>query len=157
MKKEMLFVLEEDYVSDKTSLLQEMNSENKLFLRVKKTEPERMVGNFYCKKLFTWGESGEGCGKDCSFYEPKNKVSGCCKNSNNYSYNPVGEELLLTSKGKLIKNKKQIQLYLTLFNLEENKNILEIFCPNELCTMKTAIEEFKSNLKVLKELILKDK
>ncbi len=38
---------------------------------------------FYCKKFREVGEVGEGCGKECDKYEPRNGKNGRCRYSNN--------------------------------------------------------------------------
>ena len=46
-------------------------------------EAKREVGNgfFFCKEFDAMGETGEGCGKLCRKYEPRNKISGICKHA----------------------------------------------------------------------------
>lgn len=46
-------------------------------------EAKRMLnaGMFWCKYLLNEGEVGEGCGKFCEYYKPRNGKSGRCVNS----------------------------------------------------------------------------
>jgi len=46
-------------------------------------EAERMVGSgyFFCNYFDEIGEVGDGCGKSCEGYEPRNKIKGICKHS----------------------------------------------------------------------------
>ena len=43
---------------------------------------------YYCKEFGEVGEVGDGCGKDCNKYEPRNGKNGRCRYSNN-CYEPV--------------------------------------------------------------------
>jgi len=60
-------------------------------------EAKRDVGSgyFYCDKLEEVGESGEGCGKSCKYYQPRNKKNGICKHAK-----PTYEQ---TDKVKILK------------------------------------------------------
>ena len=40
-------------------------------------------GVYYCSELGEVGEVGEGCGKDCSKYQPRNGKNGRCRHSAN--------------------------------------------------------------------------
>jgi hypothetical protein len=40
---------------------------------------------FYCTKYFEIGEKGQGCGRFCDDYKPRNRKNGrCCYSSNCY-------------------------------------------------------------------------
>ena len=41
------------------------------------------VGVYYCQKFGEVGEVGEGCGKQCSEYKPRNGKNGRCRHSAN--------------------------------------------------------------------------
>ncbi len=48
-------------------------------------EAKMMIGQpyFYCTIMGEVGEVGDGCGKECSKYKPRNGENGRCKYSNN--------------------------------------------------------------------------
>ena len=56
---------------------------------------DRIVGDgfFFCKKHQEVGEVGQGCGKTCNEYEPRNKKNGRCIHSG-YCYAPSEETLI---------------------------------------------------------------
>lgn len=39
------------------------------------------TGYFFCKQYSEVGEVGQGCGKECTFYVPRNGKNGRCKHS----------------------------------------------------------------------------
>ncbi len=41
------------------------------------------MGFYYCSELGEVGEVGEGCGKECKHYQPRNGKNGRCRFSNN--------------------------------------------------------------------------
>jgi len=50
---------------------------------------------FYCKKIGEVGETGEICGKQCDYYEPRNGKNGRCRHSKN-TYESTDEYKILT-------------------------------------------------------------
>ena len=63
-------------------------------IEVIEAEMETDVPFFYCTKYGFAGETGEGCGKECEEYKPRNKVSGRCIHSKN-PYSPSGKKITL--------------------------------------------------------------
>ncbi len=55
---------------------------------------ETGTGYFYCKHYQEIGEVGEGCGKMCKAYSPRNKKNGRCRHSG-YLYD-YGKKIILT-------------------------------------------------------------
>ena len=51
-------------------------------------------GHFFCKKYQEVGEVGEGCGKTCKDYKPRNGKNGRCVHSG-YCYVPDQEVLIV--------------------------------------------------------------
>ncbi len=51
------------------------------------------TGVFYCKEYGKIGEVGQGCGKECKLYIPRNKKNGRCVHSSNV-YNPTKKVLI---------------------------------------------------------------
>jgi len=49
------------------------------------TEAEMEIGtdHFYCNEYMEVGLKGEGCGKECESYSPRNGKNGRCKHSKN--------------------------------------------------------------------------
>ena len=58
---------------------------------------ERNSGYFWCREFQEVGEVGEGCGKECNKYSPRNGKSGRCR----YSANLYEQ----TNRIKILKNK----------------------------------------------------
>lgn len=58
-------------------------------------ESRRITGEgfFYCKHFGEVGETGEGCGKSCKAYMPRNGKSGRCIHSG-YCYEPTKKVLI---------------------------------------------------------------
>lgn len=52
-------------------------------LTVFEAKVERGTGYFFCKEFSDVGEVGEGCGKGCSKYTPRNGKNGICKHYGN--------------------------------------------------------------------------
>lgn len=63
--------------------------------------PDYNNGLFYFKEFGTTGEVGEGCGKSCKIYEPRNGINGRCKFSNN-TQSGSGKYFRLTATNKLV-------------------------------------------------------
>jgi len=59
---------------------------------------------YFCKFFGEVGEVGEGCGKQCSEYIPRNGKNGRCTYSKN-CYAPTDEFIILTNKQKKDENK----------------------------------------------------
>ncbi|HEX2868679.1 MAG TPA: hypothetical protein VHO03_16685 [Ignavibacteriales bacterium] len=62
-------------------------------------EQDKGSGFFFCTTFFDCYESGDGCGKDCVGYNPRNGKSGYCKNAR-IPYRPTDRKFLLKN-GKL--------------------------------------------------------
>ncbi len=62
--------------------LNEDNNEITLF----EAEMETGESYFYCSLFGEIGEVGEGCGRQCSKYKPRNGKNGRCRHSNNAYY-----------------------------------------------------------------------
>lgn len=60
-------------------------------------------GCYFCSFHGEVGEAGDGCGKSCKEYTPRNGKNGRCKHSNN-CYSPEGETYIIES-GILTKHK----------------------------------------------------
>jgi len=54
---------------------------------------EYVKGFFFCKEFGSMGEVGEGCGKICIEYSPRNGKSGRCKHSG-HLYSPGKSKIL---------------------------------------------------------------
>ena len=50
-------------------------------LEVFEAKIEKNTGMFWCKEFGEIGEVGQGCGKTCVSYKPRNKISGRCNHS----------------------------------------------------------------------------
>ncbi len=59
--------------------------------------PEYGSGFFFCSYYGTIGEVGEGCGKICKAYLPRNRKNGRCRYSN-YTYSAGKEVTLKTNQ-----------------------------------------------------------
>lgn len=73
-----------------------------LFHEIEETEiiqAERMTGEgfYWCKYFGEVGESGDGCGKQCKEYSPRNGKNGRCRHSG-YCYEPTGEKRTIKIK-----------------------------------------------------------
>ena len=55
------------------------------------------TGYFYCQEHGDVGETGEGCGKFCEFYKPRNGKNGRCKHHSN-TYEPADNSIILKRK-----------------------------------------------------------
>ena len=64
-------------------------------MEVFEAEIERGTGFFYCREFMQIGEIGEGCGKSCDKYSPRNGKSGICKHSGNV-YEQTEKKKVLT-------------------------------------------------------------
>lgn len=67
-------------------------------MEVFEAEMDIKSGYFYCSELMEVGEVGEGCGKECHLYNPRNGKNGRCRFSKN-CYSPGKSKIL-----KLCKN-----------------------------------------------------
>ena len=52
------------------------------------------TGYFYCEEIGETGESGEGCGRFCEFYKPRNGKNGRCRHHSN-TYEPHDKSIKL--------------------------------------------------------------
>ena len=63
--------------------------------KIIRAKAEYGVDYFWCSWIGECGEKGE-CGKlNCSYYSPRNGISGICKH-HSPCYHPTDEELILT-------------------------------------------------------------
>jgi hypothetical protein len=49
---------------------------------------------FYCQEYGEMGEKGEGCGRFCDFYKPRNGKNGRCRHSRN-PYEPAEKPITI--------------------------------------------------------------
>ena len=78
---------------DKKYFQDQMKEQGWNELKVIEAIQEKRTGFFYCKYFGEIGEVGEGCGKICTAYNPRNGKSGRCKHSS-IPYSP-GKEVIL--------------------------------------------------------------
>jgi hypothetical protein len=62
-----------------------------------KAELDTKSWHFYCTQFGSVGSVGEGCGKECEKYSPRNGKSGRCRFSNN-CYLETDKKIVLTNK-----------------------------------------------------------
>ena len=62
----------------KQHFIQEMKDRGITELEVYPAKIMYGLGYFYCQEFGESGESGEGCGKDCESYKPRNGKNGRC-------------------------------------------------------------------------------
>ena len=68
-------------------------------LKLIEAEIDYKLGYFYCSELDEIGESGEGCGKECKYYNPRNGKNGRCRfHKNTYSETEKIKVLKLNTK-----------------------------------------------------------
>ena len=60
--------------------------------KVYKAKMSKNHDYFYCREFSEVGEVGEGCGRECEKYSPRNGKNGRCRYSANL-YEPVGEPI----------------------------------------------------------------
>lgn len=85
---------EDEFCYTKASIIEQMKNEGITKLTV--IEAQRTdVDYFFCKEFDTVGERGEGCGKECEAYIPRNGKSGICKHWR-HCYEPTDNELTIT-------------------------------------------------------------
>jgi len=60
-------------------------------------KPLYKTGFFYCSEFNDIGQTGDGCGKGCDFYKPRNFKNGRCRFSNN-CYEPSDDFKILKLK-----------------------------------------------------------
>lgn len=61
--------------------LQELQEEDLTHRRLYPAFPEKGTGYFYCRHHGEVGEKGEGCGRQCVAYAPRNGKNGRCRHS----------------------------------------------------------------------------
>ena len=84
-----------------------MREENVSEMILTEMKIDRYSNYRYCKELDSIIDLNEEsvCGKQCEFYEPKNKVSGVCKHLD-FTYDDTGKQFLLKfENGKFTKRK----------------------------------------------------
>jgi hypothetical protein len=82
MKNQLYFENEDDercYTEDHFQQL--MKDEGLTEIEVFKAVPEYKTEYFFCQVEKEIGEVGEGCGKVCGDYEPRNGKNGRCRHS----------------------------------------------------------------------------
>ena len=84
-----------EYCFEESYFQQLMKEKSLKEIEVYEAIPEKIEGLFYCKEFQEFGETGEGCGKTCDKYTPRNGKSGCCKYFSNKSYT-IGRKKSLT-------------------------------------------------------------
>ena len=75
--------LNEEKCYTRKSMLDWMEGEGMVELKVYPAIMMTGENFFYCTVHEFCGESGEGCGKECEEYEPRNGKNGRCRYSNN--------------------------------------------------------------------------
>ncbi len=93
MKKQLYFDTDGEYAYDRQYWLEYMQENNLDEIRLFEAVPEYGTGYFWCGEYFEVGEVGEGCGKACEAYSPRNGKNGRCRFSN-HLYSP-GKEIIL--------------------------------------------------------------
>jgi len=103
MKRTKLYFsdIEEDMAYTVEYLICEMKERNISELNVFIAEREIGVDHFFCKAIGKSGLKGEGCGKECDMYWPRNGKNGCCRHWG-FCYIP-GREFVLSINSKLNK------------------------------------------------------
>lgn len=88
------FYNEDDEFTTDLEGVKDMMADDKLKER-EVFEAKRMTGEgiFWCKVHYEVGEVGEGCGKSCDEYKPRNGKSGRCVHSG-YCYTPAKKVLI---------------------------------------------------------------
>lgn len=79
------------------------NELSEIELREMKMEVGSVI--FWCTEFNSVGEVGEGCGKSCPKYIPRNGKNGRCRFSNNL-YEATNNKIILKRNGR---NKRNIQ------------------------------------------------
>lgn len=88
--------IDDEFAQDRLYILEYMR-ENKIErLEVFKAVIDTVTGFLYCKHFGEIGEVGFGCGKECSYYTPRNGKNGRCRHSA-HTYSP-GESITIDSK-----------------------------------------------------------
>ncbi len=72
--------------------LMELNGFTEITLNEAKIS--RVTGFFFCKAYFEMCESNGSCGKQCEYYIPRNKKSGCCRHWGNL-YEPTDKQITI--------------------------------------------------------------
>lgn len=65
----------------KKQIIEDMKEEGIIELKIFEAEINIGEGFFYCSKIGDAGEVGEGCGKFCKDYKPRNGKNGRCVHS----------------------------------------------------------------------------
>jgi len=86
---------EEDSCYTLNHFKNEMNEEVIKQLELVKAEIEFGTDHFYCNEYGEVGLKGEGCGRECDLYSPRNGKNGRCKHSKN-CYTHSDEKFILT-------------------------------------------------------------
>jgi hypothetical protein len=99
-KRKFFMEHDEDYCYPLTSVLQTMKEYEHEEVVVILAEREKNADAFFCKFHDECGYRGEGCGKECEGYSPRNGISGIC-NHYGYCYEPTEQRFILKSTGEL--------------------------------------------------------
>jgi hypothetical protein len=96
MSKSLYFEKDSDMCYTIQAHFEAMKEQDIKQMTVFKAKVERGTGMFFCKAFGEVGEAGEGCGKECSEYNPRNGKSGICKHYG-YVYEQTDKKLILKS------------------------------------------------------------
>jgi len=66
-------------------------------MKIFEAKMETGNGYYFCSEYGECGESGDGCGKDCCEYKPRNGKNGRCIHSKN-TYEQTEKFIILISK-----------------------------------------------------------
>jgi hypothetical protein len=79
---------EEDGAYLKKQIIEDMKEEGIAELKIFEAQRMTGIGYFYCTELMEVAEVGEGCGKFCKDYKPRNGKNGRCRFSG-FCYEPI--------------------------------------------------------------------
>jgi len=71
----------DEFCSTKAQVLATMKQDGIIEKEVFEAKIAKNTGFFFCKHHQEVGEVGQGCGKECAFYIPRNGKNGRCKES----------------------------------------------------------------------------
>jgi len=99
MKTQYYFASKNDEICyNKQYFLNLMDFEGWTEMEVFKAEPYKSTDTFWCRcDCFCGEDSKDSCGKQCPNYEPRNKISGCCKYYSRIMY-ALAEKITLEAK-----------------------------------------------------------
>jgi hypothetical protein len=81
----------------KKDIIQDMKEDGIAELKIFEAKITKGEPYFYCSVSQEIGEVGEGCGKFCNDYKPRNGKNGRCRFSS-HCYEKINKEEILTEK-----------------------------------------------------------